>query len=345
MKTGFFAKTVKQFSSLEEKIEAVGWNTGNIVFTNSIINLLECEIVSEDAEEGTLSNFDQFITTELIWLRENVQPWLSLTKQLEKAGDKPLVPISIGLQSKYFKKDFCLHPEIISILKAMEEKTCFAVRGIYTYDILYKNGIRNMEVIGCPSLYQIPLYQNSFDFLKDYKYGKAVSNFRTFDTDLTEKEYKVLKYLSKNCDGFVEQTFDYIQNINGSDSEIDKWIEDSKSIYFDVDTWLLNSKKYNFSIGSRFHGNVMAILSGVPALFLAIDSRTKEMTNFFDLPSLEFEDFDEYRTMEYYRDSTNYDNFIKKYNYNTQNFISYLSKCNINISEKYKEKFSNFLLK
>jgi polysaccharide pyruvyl transferase WcaK-like protein len=40
------------------------------------------------------------------------------------------------------------------------------------------------------------------------------------------------------------------------------------------------------SIGSRFHGNIAAILAGTPALILAHDMRTKELCELFSLPHL-----------------------------------------------------------
>ena len=40
----------------------------------------------------------------------------------------------------------------------------------------------------------------------------------------------------------------------------------------------------NYSFGTRIHGNIMAIMSGIPATVVAIDSRTREMAEFFNLP-------------------------------------------------------------
>lgn len=52
-------------------------------------------------------------------------------------------------------------------------------------------------------------------------------------------------------------------------------------------------QNYDFSMGMRFHGNIIAMQNGLRALFVVSDSRTRELTEYFGLPVLEAKEFDE----------------------------------------------------
>ena len=45
----------------------------------------------------------------------------------------------------------------------------------------------------------------------------------------------------------------------------------------------------DFSFGSRIHGTIMPILSGVPSMIVPCDARTREMAEFFNIPMYDAE--------------------------------------------------------
>jgi hypothetical protein len=77
-----------------------------------------------------------------------------LQKILDNIGDKPLVPISIGLHAAKYDNDFPLHPETLKLLQNISERCEMGVRGEYTANILNDQGIKNIRVVGCPSVYK-----------------------------------------------------------------------------------------------------------------------------------------------------------------------------------------------
>ena len=89
----------------------------------------------------------------LIWLTPN-QTYPHVWTMLKRIGDKPLVPISVGVQSMARNVDITLHPDTVKLLRTMAERAVLGVRGEYTAAVLEKNGIVNFRIIGCPSLYQ-----------------------------------------------------------------------------------------------------------------------------------------------------------------------------------------------
>ncbi len=49
---------------------------------------------------------------------------------------------------------------------------------------------------------------------------------------------------------------------------------DRVRFFLDPKTWFEHLSHYDFSFGTRIHGNIAALLAGTPALLLAHDSRT-----------------------------------------------------------------------
>ena len=59
----------------------------------------------------------------------------------------------MGLQNGKADPNFVLHPNTLKLLKEIEERCVIGVRGYYTAEILNKYGIKNLQVIGCPSMF------------------------------------------------------------------------------------------------------------------------------------------------------------------------------------------------
>ncbi len=343
MKAGFFTHRFSQFAPFETKRKLIGWNTGNIIFRDAIQKMIACDVLATH-EQFPADKYSAFVTTDLIWLQEDLAPWDDLFKQLRLAGDKPLVPISIGLQSPRFKGDFKINPKMADYLKELQERVPLAVRGQYTAEILNAHGVSNTRVMGCPSIYQLPLYNNSLSGLLRPCPEKlsAVANFRTFLGDLTSQEIAFMKYVLKNFDGFIEQTFDPISKVGGVDEEMIAWLKGHSHDFFDLDSWRRHNLRYNFSLGLRFHGNIAALLADMPALFLTIDSRTSEMTDFLKLPAISLKDFDPDRPLRDYYEMADYTPFVASYHQQLDRFADYLSVCGLARSERYTDALDTF---
>ncbi|NDZ70642.1 polysaccharide pyruvyl transferase family protein, partial [Streptomyces sp. SID10362] len=55
-------------------------------------------------------------------------------------------------------------------------------------------------------------------------------------------------------------------------------------LYIDPATWISELRPFDFSFGSRIHGNIAALLAGVPSTVLCGDSRTLELCRYFGIP-------------------------------------------------------------
>jgi hypothetical protein len=343
LKAGFYAKRYDQFTPFDVRRKLIGWNTGNLVFQNAIEKMISCDVITVD-EPFQNDKYNAFITTDLIWLKENVKPWELLFQQLELAKDKPLIPLSIGLQTAVKKKDFVIHPNMKSYLQSLQERTPLAVRGAYTAEILDSYGISNVKILGCPSIYQLPLYNKSLKTLLKPcpEEINAAANFRTPIGHFEDNELLYLRYVVNDFEGFIEQTFESINEANGADRNIINWLKKKSHIFFDLDSWRRHNLRYNFSMGLRFHGNVAALLAGIPALFVVIDSRTSEMTDFFHLPSLNFKHFNDRLPLTYYYRKADYGNFVSSYREKMDDFKQFILSSGLKFSDQFETAMRKF---
>ena len=122
----------------------LGNNTGNLVFIRALKDIFHPVMIPLwDVTSDTFrdrADITHYITTELIWLTPN-QTYPHVWTMLKRIGDKPLVPISVGVQSMARNVDITLHPDTVKLLRTMAERAVLGVRGEYTAAVLEKNGI------------------------------------------------------------------------------------------------------------------------------------------------------------------------------------------------------------
>lgn len=320
-------------STNDDNFNKVGQNTGNLVFDNALKNLFKADTLTYSEIAENAWKYNRCIVKDFIWIQEHAD--MSYYRRIiDIFKGKPIIPISIGLQADEYKSDFSLHKETVSILKELQEQSKLAVRGYYTAEILNKYGIKNTQVVGCPSLY---LGGYGFKLRKENTINtdKIASNYATLSKETyTEKDLTVLDYLAKNTSVFVDQTKCYFteEMINSLNENVRRKIINDKKIFFKYGDWEKFISQYEFSIGARFHGNVISVLSGVPALFLLFDSRVREMSDFFKLPTIDIEDFDINKPISYYYEMADYSEFNKCYEEKMDQFIEFCLDNNIELT-------------
>ena len=172
----------------------------------------------------------------------------------------------------------------------------FALRGNFTKEFFDRLGFPQAVVTGCPSLYQngrnFKIERNADKSLKPAfngnlrllsKLQKAYPNSLYFDQD----NFVRLIY-DVNVATNIDLRFLYeFYRIYGTDAA-QLLSEDRIKLIPDMKDWqsFLIEGEFDYSFGSRIHGNIMSILSGVPATVVAMDSRTREMAEFFGIPCL-----------------------------------------------------------
>ena len=208
----------------------------------------------------------------------------------------------------------------------------FALRGYFTKEFFDRLGFYSAVVTGCPSLYQMGANFKVNDHIVEDTPLKPVFNGFVEPYKNLLKKYKDSTFIDQ-CD-YVFSLFqpDYLKNANFK-FEIEfvrrfgKYAahllaEERVVMIADMNDWrcYLKNNNVNYSFGSRIHGTIMALLSGVPSTIICNDSRTREMAEFFEIPNLVvdrkhiFSD-KEFNELYHQMDYTAFNcNFQKKYN-------------------------------
>ncbi len=76
--------------------------------------------------------------------------------------------------------------------------------------------------------------------------------------------------------------------------------QDRVRFFLDPRTWVEGLRGYDFSFGTRIHGNIAAVLAGTPAVVLAHDSRTLELADYHQIPSRTLANADKIDAAELY---------------------------------------------
>lgn len=312
----------------------VGNNTGNLVFIRALKNILNPVIFPLwDVDSGAFrdrEDVSHYVTTELIWLTENTT-YPHVWKMLEAIGQKPLIPISVGFHGSAAPGEVKLHPDTVKLLRTIAERAVLGVRGEYTAAVLERLGVLNLQIIGCPSLY----YGMNDAFQVNpppfHEGMKAVANFRTFYGRLEDAECEFLTFAANRRMPFAEQTqqeltLEQCQNNKPQFEYFSQWLSSHKQVFFEAEPWADWIRQFDFFIGSRFHGNVLAITQGIPALTMTIDARMNEMTRLFRMPTLDVQRFSMDKPLKYYYELADYTEFNRVYPRRMADFRAFLRK-------------------
>jgi hypothetical protein len=75
-----------------------------------------------------------------------------------------------------------------------------------------------------------------------------------------------------------------------SHAEMTDWFRRNAYLFASVPTWSYFMAKFDSVLGPRFHGVALGVQAGIPGLVLAIDNRTKELSETCAVPYLLAED-------------------------------------------------------
>lgn len=315
------------FVDTAKAMQKVGNNCGNLVFQYAVANLIDepIRVVGLDipwTPERIQDTCRVLVIPSANFLREHLD-FSHYVNFLERAN-LPLVFLGLGAQADDFeKKSFDFHPSILRLLDLIRERSPkVSIRGEFTARVLERYGVDHFEVTGCPSNFINP----APDF-PDMIARKLVQPPRSFITHADEpwpkkpikKEVErrlvswtqegrsimvqqsvpgMIKYLRQNNpfstddvpDGFEESLCKTLMP-DGDLEAFREFIAVKVRTYYAVDQWLEDSSHFDFSVGLRLHGNMVAWQSGTPALWITHDSRTHELSDTMALPSIRIDDF------------------------------------------------------
>ena len=180
----------------------------------------------------------------------------------------------------------------------LDRSPSIGVRGEYTADYLRRLGFRDVEVIGCPSMFvhgdrmdghQADAGPRPRRAGRHQHHRADRARWAPVITSHVER-YPNLEYVAQDIDSLRLLLWgDEPEGATPTSPmpihRSHPLIRDDKTRFFvDPWPWLDESARMDFMFGTRIHGNIVALLAGTPGYVIAHDTRTLELARYFDIP-------------------------------------------------------------
>lgn len=220
-----------------------------------------------------------------------------------------------------------LSGEMINFLKFLSDHCeCIGVRGYFTEELFHKLGIKNVQTIGCPSFYETGPH-------------RVIKKANILPKKIADKSVltsAIPFYLEKDTVCCLQDEYDIVRRIY----EGDIFLRYHKNFFFSpsIDDWKNFMKNFLFAYGSRVHGSILAINSGVPAIVMNRDARSREMCEFMRIPHLS--DFRERKISDLFA-RCHVDEMNNSYPELYEEFKNFMRKNHIEIAEPIENAVNN----
>ncbi len=294
-----------------------GKNTGNYAFWNAVDSHIEGNKTylgwNFDPKE-IKKNYDVIVLPSSNFLHPE-RDMGGLANKLEKT-DLSIAVIGLGAQAPNKNEKIQLKAGTIRFAHLIAERAkTIGVRGEYTAEVLSSLGVKNVEVIGCPSNLtnldknlgqkietKIETFKSDPHKIKsilinvDAHRGKFKKHFQLLHDKIKDYHYDIV------CQNPLElvslargEEFD-INNLHvkrqwetwcpdRTEDEFAFFVREKFVTFFNANAWLEHARKFDISVGTRFHGNMLAFQSLVPSFFITHDARTNELVHEMKLPT------------------------------------------------------------
>ena len=284
----------------------IGNNTGNLVFSQSVYRLLS----TADAELSTSGlakskpstvndTYDHVVIPLANAFRPGYEGTLDALSTLIEQLTVPVTVVGVGAQASIegnYKNADSVGAATTRFMRAVLDRSpSVGVRGEFTAEFLAELGFgdEHVRVIGCPSMF---MYGPDFAVHKKVEALTTDSPIALNISPYVKEMGPISQYGAEHFPNMVYmgqniQTLElllygtYPMGKKGTmlRSGVPVTLEhplirqNRVRFFCDPKAWFAHLATYDFSFGTRIHGNIAALLAGTPALLLAHDSRTLEL--------------------------------------------------------------------
>jgi hypothetical protein len=334
---------------IDQQFAYVTRNTGNLLFLHALKKQIP------QAISAHWSDFEHDTDVIVLALANFINPNSNLSTVLpiiRASTATRIVLVSCGAQAASYDDQFELQPNMREFLSIVSERsTSIGVRGVYTAELLYRNGFKNLRIIGCPSVFlagaQPPIIRQSCQPVKIaigvQPYGDFLGHIRDLYTFGMRTDATYFLQAESHLAGLFtdEPTTEHRKNLDyfkthycpsGVEPELFAyWLKERASIFFDVQPWIARMREFDLCVNGRFHGSVAAIQGGCPTLTIASDSRTRELCEYFYLPFIDLARFDATKPAEHYASLVDYTNFYATYPARLAEYVEFMDENGISV--------------
>jgi len=285
-------------------------NSGNLVFIHAAWKLLSAPgveispdrlVVQPDAADEINEQFDAYVIPLANAFRLQYQAALVRTTELVRRLRIPVVVLGVGAQGTVDHGWDAIRPidgavkDFVSAV--LDRSPTIGVRGEATREYLNGLGFRDVDVIGCPSMFMwgdtIDVERKTAVIDERSNVAITISPYRAAMGNVAmaaHGRYPRLTYFAQDLPT-LGLLFDGTPLPGGTPESLlpvhpshPFFREHRTRFYVDPWPWIEDLRNFDFSFGTRIHGSIAALLAGTPAVVLAHDSRTLELARYFDIP-------------------------------------------------------------
>lgn len=319
MKIAVLARNFGQISSAyrmsaTDIMKESGWNLGNMAFWYATRLILDNEAIFIDwsTKASSLPNdVGALVIPAANFLNETAD--LTNLANLVKELNKPVLLWGIGAQSESEKRFPKLKRGVVDFLKEVSLRTPhICVRGDYSEAVCRHYGIRNIKVLGCPSILigNDPfLGQKIQQGIENLSVQKVAIHAACVKNTLESVERELIRItLQKPGSNYIIQRPPELISVLHSEPLTDEeaiYIEKCARFFaFDdsehlaqyigtygyvpsgIESWISFLRSYSCAVNTRIHGTIISIMAGIPAICICHDTRTTELAKRLMLPHL-----------------------------------------------------------
>lgn len=306
------------FAASNDYMRHFGANLGNLAFVYAVTQHILGEKKLFSSVQAPLHRLSEHFDALVFPAANNIRPdadllWLS---DIIEKSQLPVAIVGLGVQAPKGATDLVVPPGTERFLALVRERRIpIGVRGSFTKRFLEGRGIETAEVIGCPSNFINPNTQLGQQIAQGFARVNSRSaialNLEYFGPE--KEKVKALTDLLRKQGGFAVFQSDtdlvaqirrdpdlemtksrleyyakyFLGSTNGDDFEA--FVAQYARLFIHVPSWLDVLRSVDLSIGTRFHGNMMATQVGRPAIVFTHDARTQELCEATGIPSLPWE--------------------------------------------------------
>jgi hypothetical protein len=292
----------------------IGNNTGNLVFSQAVYRLLsasdahlETSGLARSHPRVINSRFDHVVIPLANAFRPSYIETMDALSNLIEQLTIPVTVLGVGSQASLdgvYRGADIVNPATTRFVRAvLDHSPSIGVRGEHTRDYLQSLGFgdEHVKVIGCPSMFMYgpdlkvekKVESLGFDSPIAFNVSPYVPEMGPLSLYAAEK-FPNLVYMAQNIQTLELMLYGSYPKgkkmnamaASGAPITLDHPLIRSDRVRFFLDpkTWFEHLAQYDFSFGTRIHGNIAALLAGTPALLLAHDSRTLELAEYHEIP-------------------------------------------------------------
>jgi len=290
---------------LADRLRNFGNNTGNMVFSEGLYRSISGSRRSDyHFDKRLASECDVIVVAAANWLN-GYEDFGWLLRSVEATG-LPLILVGLGVQVPDRNVPTRISDGTMGLVRLAAQTSAFiGVRGSFSASVLRSHGVENVKVVGCPSFLVAPSgwtlmgtslddgpalihgtrHQfNEPDMLNGYFYRQAFR--RNLDVLLQSELPDMYFALGRtNNPEITKISGDIVaHSYGGPVNEVSHYLDQHGQVYFDYDRWRSDMARYSVTVGTRIHGTIMSLLSGIPSVLFCHDERTRELAESMPVP-------------------------------------------------------------